>query len=280
MGGHAWSGAAPRGRIGAADDSWHPAVSTARRMLIVSPRDRLGAPSNGALTVPRDRSNALLAGMPRAARACLAGLLSPVSLSSGEVLHEPDTLRHVYFPVDCVVSLFAPIAHHLSIEVALVGSEGMVGVALALGVRTSPLQALVQGSGRALRMEASAFRRELRRSGGLRAGVYRYVDLLMGQLGQNAACNAFHPLESRCARWLLMTRDRMHSDELELTHEFLARMLGVRRVGVTVAAGNLQRRGLIAYARGRITILDAERLEQSACECYAVLQKLYAEASV
>jgi CRP-like cAMP-binding protein len=164
------------------------------------------------------------------------------------------------------------------VEVGLVGSEGMVGASLALGVSVSPVQAMVQGSGNALRMDASVFQRELRLDAALQAAVYRYVHLLMGQLGQTAACNAFHPIEARCARWLLMTRDRMQSNELELTHELLARMLGVRRVGVTVAAGNLQRLGLIAYTRGRITILDAERLAESACDCYGVLKKLYGGA--
>jgi CRP-like cAMP-binding protein len=225
---------------------------------------------------PHARSNALLAALPRVGYARIARLLSPVSLELGQILHEPEALRYVYFPVDCLVSLFAAVPHHLAVEVALIGSEGMVGASLALGARTSPLQALVQGAGRALRMDASDFLREMPRTAGLRAGVHRYVNLLMGQLGQTAACNAFHALEARCARWLLMTSDRMQSDELELTHELLARMLGVRRVGVTVAAGNLQRRGLIAYSRGRITILDRERLTASACECYAVLRKLYA----
>jgi CRP-like cAMP-binding protein len=243
-------------------------------------RDRMaGAATPSSLTAkpPHVRSNALLAALPRAECVRLARLLSPVSLEFGEILHEPETLRYVYFPIDCLVSLFAPVPHHLAVEVALIGSEGMVGASLALGARTSPLQALVQGSGQALRMDAPAFRREMRRSADLRAGVHRYVNLLMGQLAQTAACNAFHRLEARCARWLLMTRDRVQSDELELTHEFLARMLGVRRVGVTVAAGNLQRRGLIVYSRGRITILDGGRLAKSACECYAVLRKLYAD---
>ena len=160
----------------------------------------------------------------------------------------------------------------------MVGSEGMVGVSVALGVSASFVQARVQGSGTALRMEAAAFRRELGRNAPLQAGVSRYVHLLMGQLSQTAACNAFHPIEARCARWLLMTCDKTQSSELELTHEFLARMLGVRRVGVTVAAGNLQRLGLIAYSRGKIRILDPERLAERACECYSVLKTLYGTA--
>ena len=226
-----------------------------------------------AAAVPR--VNALLEEMPPLQRARFMSCLKPVSLQFGEVMHEAKAIRHVYFPVDCLVSLFAPLKDHLAVEVGMVGSEGMVGVPLALGVRTSSVRALVQGSGTALRMEASSFLRELKRSAALQAGIHRYIHLLMGQLTQTAACNAFHPIEARCARWLLLTRDRMQSDEVELTHEFLAGMLGVRRVGVTIAAGNLQREGLIAYSRGHIAILDPERLAKRACECYAVVKNLY-----
>jgi CRP-like cAMP-binding protein len=221
------------------------------------------------------RSNALLAEVPPGQRARLARLLKPVSLAFGDVLYEEKPIRHVYFPVDCLVSLFAPLKDHLAVEVGMVGSEGMVGVPLALGMRTSSVQALVQGSGTALRMDASSFQRELHRNAVLQSGIYRYIHSLMAQHTQTAACNAFHTIEARCARWLLTTRDRMQSDEVELTHEFLARMLGVRRVGVTVAAGNLQRQGLIAYSRGHIAILDPERLAASACECYGVVKDLY-----
>jgi CRP-like cAMP-binding protein len=222
------------------------------------------------------RSNALLANiLAPGERAHIAGLLKPVSLTFGEPLYESQPIRHVYFPVDCVVSLLAPLEGHLAVELALVGSEGMIGVQLALGVRTTPVQAIVQGSGTALRMGASRFQGELQRSTALHTGINRYIHVLMGQFSQTAACNAFHPIEARCARWLLTTRDRMQSDEIELTHEFLAQMLGVRRVGVTVAAGSLQRQGLIAYSRGHITILDPERLAAAACECYMVVKKLY-----
>ncbi len=205
--------------------------------------------------------------------------MKPVSLTFGDILQEVEPIRHVYFPVDCLVSLFAQLADRPVVEVGLVGSEGMVGVPLALGVRSSPVQALVQGSGTALRMKAASFEREFRRNGALQAGVYRYIHLLMGQFSQTAACNALHAIEARCARWLLMTRDGVKSDEFDLTHEFLARMLGVRRVGVTVAAGDLQRQGLIEYSRGHITILDAEKLEERACECYRVVRTLYEKES-
>ena len=221
------------------------------------------------------RSNALLAEVPPKEGVRLARLLKPVSLTFGEVLYEAGPIAHVYFPVDCLVSLFAPLKDHLAVEVGIVGSEGMVGVSLALGVRTSSVRAFVQGTGTALRMEALSFQRELRRSAALQKAIHRYIHVLMGQVTQTAACNAFHAIEARCARWLLMTRDRMRSDKVELTHEFLAHMLGVRRVGVTVAAGNLQRQGLIAYSRGHITILDPKRLAKSACECYGIVKHLY-----
>src|SRR5689334_7153836 len=227
-----------------------------------------------APSVPR--ANALLAsiGVPRE-RERIAGWLKPVSLGFGDVLYESERIRQVYFPVDCLVSLLVPLQDHLAVEVAVVGSEGMVGVSVALGMHTSLTQAIVQGSGTALRMGASHFQDELRRSTAVSSGIHRYIHLLMGQLSQTAACNAFHSIEARCARCLLATRDRMQSDEIELTHEFLAHMLGVRRVGVSVAAGNLQRQGLISYSRGHIAILDPERLAAVACECYGVVKDLY-----
>ena len=219
------------------------------------------------------RTNALLSALPLAHSARLSRLLKLVPLTFGDVLYDTKQIPHVYFPIDCLVSLLAPLKDHM-IEVGIVGSEGMVGVPLALGVRASSVHAFVQGSGTALRMQASAFERELARNPALRASIHRYIHVLMGQLTQTAACNAIHPIEARCARWMLMTRDRTHAGALELTHAFLARMLGVRRVGVTVAAGNLQRRGLISYSRGRVTILDAKRLEATACECYRIVKDL------
>ena len=213
--------------------------------------------------------------LPPRERAGLKRFLKPVALKFGDVLCDARRIRHVYFPVSCLVSLLAPLQGHLAVEVGVVGREGMIGVPLALGMGMSSVQAICQGSGTALRMDALDFRRELQRNTSLQTGVFRYIHLLMGQFTQTAACNTFHPIEARCARWLLMMRERVQSDELELTQEFLARMLGVRRVGVTVAAGNLQRQGLIAYSRGRITILDPERLVASACDCYRVVKELY-----
>ena len=244
-----------------------------REMMDTMLCDNAASRGDGAATLPR--SNDLLGDVLSRDRTRLAALVQPVVLKFGDVLYEAKAIEHVYFPVDCLVSLLAPLKGHLAVECAVVGSEGMVGVGLALGLRRSSVQAIVQGSGTALRMGASSFQREFQRNTLLQTGIYRYIHLLMGQLTQTAACNAFHSIEARCARWMLMTRDRTQLDELELTHEFLARMLGVRRVGVTVAAGNLQRAGLIAYSRGRIAILDPGGLAKRACECYAVVRKLY-----
>ena len=215
------------------------------------------------------RTNSLLANAASPGRSQLLKLLTPVKLTVGDVLYEArERIRYVYFPLDCMVSLLMPQNRHLPLEVAMVGSEGMMGVPLALGMRTSFVQAVVQGSGSALRMSAQGFSDELSRQHALRHQVGAYIHALIVQLTRSAACNAFHPLEARCARWLLMARDRMQADELELTHESLAQMLGVRRVGVTVAAGNLQRAGAIAYSRGHIRILDPKKLGAAACECY------------
>jgi CRP-like cAMP-binding protein len=179
----------------------------------------------------------------------------------------------VYFPVDCLVSLLLAQDHHRALEVAMVGNEGMVGVSLALDMRTSLLQAVVQSSGSAWRMNARAFHEHLSRESALRRHVNGYINALMEQLTQSAACNAFHTVEARCARWLLMARDRLRVDEFELTQDALAQKLGVRRVGITVAAGNLQRTGCITYSRGRIKILDSQRLAAAACECYRVIPR-------
>jgi CRP-like cAMP-binding protein len=222
------------------------------------------------------RANRLLADMTAAGRSRLLKVLKPGVVTRGDVLYEAHTkIRYVYFPVDCLVSLLAPIEGHAPLEVAVIGSEGMVGLPLALGLRGSLVRAVVQGSGRMLFMSAQTFRVELRRHPSLRREIDRFVHSLIAQLTQTAACNAFHPIEARCARSLLMARDRLKSDELELTHELLAQMLGVRRVGITVAAGNLQRQGVISYSRGHVVILDAERLAEAACECYAVIKDAY-----
>lgn len=218
---------------------------------------------------PRSRINKILGKNPFGVASGSGRLLQPVVLHSGDVVHTRH-VDHVYFPVDCVVSLVTLVDGHLPIECGVIGSEGMVGVSVALGVTTSSVEAVVLAPGTALRMHASAFQRELKGDAALQMRLHRYVDALLAQVTQTAACNAFHTVEARCARWLLVMRDRTLSNHFEVTHAFIAQMLGVRRVGVTVAAGNLQRRGLIAYSRGRIVILDRDRLAAAACGCYQV----------
>jgi CRP-like cAMP-binding protein len=216
--------------------------------------------------------NLLLAALPRKSYAELLPGLTSVALKFGDVLYEPgQPIDQVYFPGDSMVSLLTLVEDHLALEVGLVGPEGMVGSPLALGIARSPVRALVQGGGSAMRMSAGSFRRALRRSPPLQRSLLRYVHALMSQVTQTAACNRFHVVERRLARWLLMTRDRMRSDEFRLTQDFLAHMLGVRRVGVTEAAGALQRRKLIEYTRGVIRILDGRGLAASACSCYRIV---------
>lgn len=213
--------------------------------------------------------NRLLAALPAKEYERLLDGLEPVRLTYGEVLDEPgEPMRHVYFPCDCLISLLTVVEGRRALEVGLVGREGMVGSRLALGFTTSSVRALVQGTGTALRIESVRFLRKFERSPELRRALLRFTDALMLQVTQNAACNRFHLVEARLARWLLMTRERVSSNEFHLTHEFLADMLGVRRVGVTLAAGALQRQQLIRYRRGAIKILDQQGLEASACSCY------------
>lgn len=224
-------------------------------------------------------ANSLLAALPRTDYQRLLANLKPVTLTFGEVLYEPgDPIRHVYFPGDSLVSLLTLADGHLALEVGMVGREGMVGTPMSLGISVSPVRALVQGSGTAMQMTAACFRKEFRQCPPLQRALYRYVHVLMAQVTQTAACNRFHVVEARLARWLLMTRDRVRANRFHLTQEFLAHMLGVRRVGVTKAAGALQQRKLISYSRGNITILDRNGLEAASCQCYQIVKDVQQHA--
>jgi Crp-like helix-turn-helix domain len=185
-------------------------------------------------------------------------------------------MRYVYFPTSAIISLISSLGGRTLLEVGLVGFEGMAGVSLVTGVKLAPLRVLVQGEGSALRMDARRFSMALGRSRVLQQVMTRYMYILMSQLAQMAACTRFHLVEARLARWLLMTRDRARSDQFPITQEFLGYMLGVRRVGITQAARSLQRRKLIRYSRGNMTILNGRGLEGAACECYAAERHIYA----
>lgn len=220
--------------------------------------------------------NHLIARLPLRERRRLLAICEPVQLALGSVLCEPgQPTRHVFFPNDCFISLVSAIEGEPGLEVGMVGREGMLGAQLVLGVRDVPLHALVQGAGNAWRIESARFRREIAVNRALQQSLNRYIYVLMAQLATSAACTRFHNLGPRLARWLLMTQDRARSDSFHLTHEFLARMLGVRRVGVTCAANDLQHHELIHYHRGNITVLDRAGLEGAACGCYAADRQVY-----
>ena len=214
-------------------------------------------------------NNRLLEVLPSVDLRRVLAAAEKVDLAFADVLYQPgETLRHVHFPLTCFISLIMPI-DGTSLEVGLIGSEGMFGAPLALGVDVSPMRAVVQGAGSALRMGAAAFCRELARSRALQREIDRYVFVRVSQLARMAGCTHFHMIEARLARWLLMTQDRARADNFHITQEFLGMMLGVRRVSVTKAASSLQERNLIRYSRGSLTVLDRRGLEAASCGCYS-----------
>lgn len=216
------------------------------------------------------RVNGLLSLISDDERACFLESSEPVSLSFNEILVEPgDVLQQVYFPADSFISIITSIDGRPSLEVGLIGNEGMLGASLLLGVDSSPTHALVQGAGMALCMDAEIFRRQIKDYPALHRALLRYIHVTIQQLAQTAACTRFHVVEARLARWLLMTQDRACANTFDVTQEFLAYMLGVRRVGITAAASDLQRRKLISYSRGHMEILDRVGLEAASCSCYA-----------
>jgi CRP-like cAMP-binding protein len=213
--------------------------------------------------------NQLLAALPAKERERFLADCTSEKLVFGTILYEQgDRIDHVYFPTVGFISMLTTVDRHSTLEVGMIGSEGMCGYALNLGGNISSLRALVQGDGTAWRMTTAAFRRHLDAMPALRRVLGRYVHVILGQLSQAAACLRFHVVEKRLARWLLMTQDRANSGSFTVTQEFLAFMLGVRRSGVTTAAGVLQSRKLIRYSRGNVTILSRRRLEAAACTCY------------
>lgn len=220
-------------------------------------------------------ANRLIAALPRRDRQRILTKCKHVELTYAEVLCEPgERIEHVYFPTSGLISLLTPVDRALGVEVGMVGREGVVGIPLFLGENTSSVRALVQGSGSAMRMTAASFRGQAARSLGLRRELNRYLYGFIAQVSQTAACNGRHQLVPRLARWLLMMHDRMQSDRFYLTHEFLAQMLCVQRAGVTKAAGLLQKKKLISYKRGHITVLDRRGLERASCACYRAVTKI------
>ena len=221
--------------------------------------------------------NHLIERLPRADRSRLLASCEHVPMVLAEVLCDPGKpMRHVYFPIDGFISMVAVVKDSPGVVVGMVGREGMLGAHLALGVATAPLHSLVQGVGTARRIGAAAFRKQLAQSPALQRGVNQYLYVLLSQLATSAACLRFHMIGPRLARWLLMTEDRAHSKSFHVTQEFLAYMLGVRRVGITAAAGIFQRAGLIEYHRGELTVLDRSGLEAAACSCFATDRDGYA----
>lgn len=220
--------------------------------------------------------NRLLDTLPRIEYQRVMAHCEPVDLTAGHVLCEPgQTFRYLYFPLRSFISLVSTLGPHRHLELALLGNEGMLGATQALGVNVAPNRAVVQGGGSALRISAWRLRQVLRQSPQLTRTLKRYLYVLMVQLGQSVACSHFHEVEPRLARCLLSSQDRAHSNHLYLTHECLAKLLGVRRSGVTTAAGALQLRKLIHYSRGQITIVDRKGLEGASCECYGAMNDTY-----
>ena len=225
-----------------------------------------------ATTTPKQ--NHLLAALPSADYKRLLPELEHVRLPLGQALYESgDGQAYAYFPTDSIVSLLLVMRNGASAEIAVVGNDGVVGIALFMGGETTPSRAVVQSAGSAYRLNDNLLKTEFERGGVLQHLLLRYTQALITQMAQTAVCNRHHAVEQQLCRWLLLSLDRLHSSELIMTQELIANMLGVRREGVTQAAGNLQAAGLIHYSRGRITVLDRPKLEARVCECYAVVKR-------
>ena len=231
------------------------------------------------MTPNHNPSNRLLAAIPKAEFKTLSASMETLPLAFGEPIYEPgEAIRRIYFPESGIISLLSEVDKESTLEVGIVGSEGLTGVSVFLGVNASPNRALVQGAGFARVLSPRAFLAACKSSEKLSQAVRRFIHSLLTQISQSAVCNRYHLIEARLSRWLLMTHDRMRSDEFEITQEFLSNMLGVRREAVNKAAGDLQRRGLISYKRGHLHVIDRVGLEAAACPCYKVINKEYAAA--
>ena len=222
------------------------------------------------------KKNQLLASLPDSEWQRWSGALEPVQMPLGEVLYESGVaLNYVYFPITSIVSLLHVMENGASAEIAVVGSEGIVGVSLFMGGESTPSRAVVQSAGWGCRLKAQLMKNEFHRSGPVLHLLLRYTQALITQMSQTAVCNRHHSLDQQLCRWLLLSLDRLEGDELVMTQELIANMLGVRREGVTEGALKLQKLGLIRYVRGHITVLDRPGLERRTCECYAVVKKEY-----
>ena len=239
-------------------------------------RDRNAGAEADASGFLDPRRNQLLAALPEPEWARWKAALEWVDLELGQVLYESgSTLSHVYFPTTAIVSLLYVLENGASAEIAVVGNEGIVGVSLFMGGGSTPSRAVVQSAGRGLRLSARRMKDEFDRAGPVLHLLLRYTQALITQMAQTAVCNRHHSLDQQLCRWLLLSMDRLEGNQLVMTQELIANMLGVRREGVTESALNLQRAKLIRYARGRIVVLDRQGLEQRTCECYAVVKREY-----
>jgi CRP-like cAMP-binding protein len=244
----------------------------------IAGRRKLTSDRVGGASMPRTPMlpNGLLAALPAKQRALMIPHLRPVGLNFEQVLYEPgEPIRSVFFPTSGMISLLVILSDGSTAEVDRIGSEGMIGLPIFLGVRSSHTRAIVQVAGEALRMRASVFRHEVGRSASLSALMRRYTQALMQHTSQLIACNSRHSIEQRLCRWLIVTYDRVRSDRYHFTQEFLARMLGTHRESITLAANNLRQRGLIQYSRGTLVIVDRQGLEAASCECYRAVSRTF-----
>lgn len=243
-----------------------------------SPSERRTAerPAFKSAKAQQSASNHLLAALPEDIYRRLEPDLEPIDFALGDVLYEPGgRLRHVYFPVTAIISLLYMTTAGVSAEIGVTGNEGVVGIALFMGGDTMPNRAVIQSAGTALRLPARVILEEFKRGSEMQTALLRFTQALITQMSQTAVCNQLHTVDQQLCRWLLLSHDRLQGDDLRMTQELMANMLGVRREGVTLAAGRLQAAGLISYNRGHVSIIDREGLESAVCECYHVVKQEY-----